>query len=164
MKTQGALFALTLLAALGCGLVAGIFYAFSSFVMEALARIPAQAGILAMQSINLAVMTPSFLVVFLGTAAASIVLAIAALLSWETPGAPCLGLGGTLYAIGVVGVTAAFNIPRNEALAAAEPSSAEAAALWARYLSSWTAWNHVRAAASLAAMASFILALCAMAG
>ena len=54
--------------------------------------------------------------------------------------------------------------PRNEALAGAEPSSAEGAVLWARYLSSWTAWNHVRTAGSLGAMASFILGLCALAG
>ncbi len=161
---DGVLFAFTLVTALGCGLGAGVFFAFSTFVMKALARIPAAPAILAMQSINIAVMTPSFLGVFLGTAAASIALAVAALLSWEKAGALWLVLGGALYTLGVVGVTAAFNIPRNDALAAAEPSSAEGAALWARYLSSWTAWNHVRAAASLGAMISFILGLCARVG
>jgi uncharacterized membrane protein len=34
------LVALTLLRALGCGLVAGIFFTFSAFVMRALARLP----------------------------------------------------------------------------------------------------------------------------
>ena len=40
------LIALTLVTALGCGLAAGIFFAFSTFVMKALARIPSAQGIL----------------------------------------------------------------------------------------------------------------------
>jgi uncharacterized membrane protein len=36
---HGLLFAATLVTALGCGLVAGVFFAFSSFVMPALARL-----------------------------------------------------------------------------------------------------------------------------
>ena len=34
----GILYPLTLVAAIGCGLMAGVFFAFSSFVMKALAR------------------------------------------------------------------------------------------------------------------------------
>jgi uncharacterized membrane protein len=56
-------------------------------------------------------------------------------------------------------VTMAFNVPLNQALAAVEPASAEGGALWSRYLSAWTAWNHVRTSASLLAAASFIAAL-----
>jgi len=52
------LFALTLCAALGCGLMAGVFFAFSSFVMNALARLTPGEGIAAMQSINVAVINP----------------------------------------------------------------------------------------------------------
>ena len=43
------LFALTLVSALGCGLIAGAFFAFSSFVMKALGRLPPPQGIAAMQ-------------------------------------------------------------------------------------------------------------------
>ena len=43
---------LTFIAALGSGLVAGIFFAFSNFVMKALARVPPAQGVAAMQSIN----------------------------------------------------------------------------------------------------------------
>ena len=50
--------ALTFLAALSCGLAAGVFYAFSSLVMRALARLPSSAGIAAMQSINVSVINP----------------------------------------------------------------------------------------------------------
>jgi uncharacterized membrane protein len=58
---DGFLFALTLFAALGCGVVAGVFFAFSAFVMRALARLPAQQGIAAMQAINVAAVTPVFI-------------------------------------------------------------------------------------------------------
>jgi uncharacterized membrane protein len=68
--TDGFLFGLTLFAALGCGLVAGVFFAFSTFVMKALARLPAPQGIAAMQSINVIVINPWFMTAFLGTAAA----------------------------------------------------------------------------------------------
>jgi uncharacterized membrane protein len=52
-----------------------------------------------------------------------------------------------------------FNVPLNNALAVVDPASADAASLWSRYVSSWTAWNHVRTVAALAAAASFTLAL-----
>jgi len=52
MTTDRLLFGLTLVSALGCGLTAGVFFAFSSFVMKALGRIQPAQGIAAMQSIN----------------------------------------------------------------------------------------------------------------
>ena len=58
---------LTLLAALGSGLMAGLFFAFSSFVMAALARLPADQGITAMNSINVTILNLSFSVAFFGT-------------------------------------------------------------------------------------------------
>jgi uncharacterized membrane protein len=51
------------------------------------------------------------------------------------------------------------NVPRNNALAAAAPEAAESAGLWARYLAQWTAWNHLRTVACIAAAAAFTLAL-----
>ena len=58
----------------------------------------------------------------------------------------------------------ARNVPLNNALASADPASAEGAALWRRYCAEWTAWNHVRTLTSLAALAAFILAATAQAG
>lgn len=150
---------LTFLAALGSALVAGIFFAFSTFVMTALGRLPSAQGIAAMQSINVTVLNPVFFAVFFGTAAVCVLLAIAAVLAWTEPVATYLIAGSVLYLAGSILVTIAFNVPLNEALAAVKPDSAEGSSLWARYLSSWTAWNHVRTAASLAASACFIMAL-----
>src|SRR5262245_16098563 len=155
----GLLFALTLLAALGSGLVAGIFFAFSAFVMAALRRLPAESGIAAMQSINVTVLNPLFFMVFFGTAALSLVLAITALLQWSEPGAFYLLAGSVLYLFGCILVTMALNVPLNNRLATVKPGNAEGTNVWTHYLSSWTAWNHVRTAASLAAATLFTMAL-----
>lgn len=146
--------------ALGCGLVAGVFFAFSTFVMPALARLPAAHGIAAMQSINIVVIDPLFLGVFLGTATACVALVVESLLSWTKPRAIYLLAGSLLYLVGTLLVTIMFNVPRNDALAATDPNGAQAASSWVRYVADWTVWNHVRGAAALAAAASLTVSLC----
>lgn len=153
-------FALKLFAALGCGLVAGIFFAFSSFVMNALAQLEPPQGIAAMQSINIMVINPSFMTAFFGTGAACIFLAISSLLRWHQPGAVYLLVGSLLYLLGTLGVTIVFNVPLNESLATVEPGSSDSANLWASYLTNWTNWNHVRTVAALAASGLLTIALC----
>jgi uncharacterized membrane protein len=153
------LFPLTLVSALGCGLIAGVFFAFSAFVMKALGSLPPAQGIAAMQSINVAVLNALFLGTFLGTAVTCIILAAFSLLSWNKTGTGYLLAGSTIYLIGTVLVTGMFNVPRNEALAAVDPASADAAHLWAGYVTGWTTWNHVRTAAALVAAASLTIAL-----
>ncbi|MCZ6794067.1 MAG: DUF1772 domain-containing protein [Planctomycetota bacterium] len=154
------LFALTLLASLGCGLIAGLFFAFSVAVMRALARLPSAEGIAAMQSINVAIINPIFLAVFFGTAAACALVIIASLLRWCELGVVYLVLGSVLYLIGSFLVTVVFNVPKNNALASISPANPDSASLWANYLARWTAWNHVRTVAALAAMAFLIIGLC----
>lgn len=150
---------LTILAALGCGLMAGVFFAFSTFVMKALARLPLGEGISAMQSINVTVINPWFLGVFLLTAADCVLLAVVSLQRWEDRGALYLLSGGALYFVGTFLVTLIFNVPKNKALAALSRADPRGATLWPHYFSSWTAWNHVRTAAALAAAAVFTVAL-----
>ena len=154
------LFAVKLFSALGCGLMAGVFLAFSAFVMKALARLPPPQGIAAMQSVNLTAVSPMFMTALFGTAAACLFLAVSSLLRWQQPGSVYLLIGSLLYLLGTVLVTIVFNVPLNGALAGVEPGSTDGASLWARYLANWTAWNHVRTAAALAAAASLTIALC----
>jgi uncharacterized membrane protein len=149
----------TFIAALGAALVAGIFFAFSNFVMGALGRIAPEAGISAMQSINVVVLNPVFLGLFMGTAALSFLLAVGAFLRWSEPGAVCLLAGSVLYLAGCFLVTIMGNVPLNDSLAAVNASSDEGQGVWAHYLSAWTWWNTVRTIASLAASAAFIAAL-----
>jgi uncharacterized membrane protein len=150
---------LIFLSALGSGLIAGAFFAFSSFVMAALARLPAAQGIAAMQSINIVVINPLFVGTMFGTALACIALGVASILGWGEPRSFYLLGGGLFYLIGTVLVTMVFNVPRNDALAGLDPNSNEAVSLWVRYVAEWTTWNHVRTVAALAATAVFILAL-----
>ncbi len=150
----------TLAAALGCGLIAGVFFAFSAFVMKALAALPSSQGVAAMQSINVVVINPWFLGAFFGTAGICALLAAFSLFTWHRPGAVWLLAGSLLYLFGTIVVTMICNVPRNDALAAVDPASAEAAKTWTEYITTWTRWNHVRAGAALAAAASLTVALC----
>lgn len=156
---DGTLFALTLVTALGCGTIAGVFFAFSAFVMQALHRLPAAQGIAAMQSINVMAVTPVFMVALFGTAALGVAVVITALFALDESFAPYLLAGGVVYLVGTIGVTMAFNVPRNNALADLRPDSGDAASYWNRYVTEWTRWNHLRAAAALAAAAALTIAL-----
>ena len=148
-------------AAIGCGLLAGLYFAFSTFIMTAFDRIGQVSGIQAMNAINAVIVQSLFMPLFLGTTLASLLLAIAAVFRWGEPGAAAMLAGGALYVIGMFVCTVVFNVPLNNALAAADPASAEAASLWARYLTDWTLWNHVRTIASTLACALFIWAIAA---
>ncbi len=156
---ENIVFSLALASALGSGLMAGVLFAFSTFVMRALARQPAAHGIAAMQSINVTALNPWFMGVFFGTAATCGVLALGSLVLWPAPGAWLLLVGSASYLLGTFLVTMVCNVPWNNRLAAADAASAAGQILWARYVSRWTAWNHVRTVAALAALAAFLLAM-----
>lgn len=156
---SGVLYAATLVSALGCGLAAGVFFAFSTFVMPALKRLSPANGVAAMQSINELAVTPAFMTVLFGTAVASLALAVWAVISWGERYAALVLAGGALYLIGTIGVTIACNVPLNNRLATAHPQGADAASYWNEYVTNWTAWNHVRTVAALAAAATLTIAL-----
>ena len=146
---DGLLLALTLAAGLGCGLNAGVFFAFSSFVMPALARLPPRHGVAAMQTINAAAVTLAFMLVLFGTAAVCLALTVWGIAEWGEGFGPYLVAGGALYLAGTLGLTVGYHVPRNDALAKVAPSEAELEPTWARYVSEWTALNHIRTAAGL---------------
>jgi uncharacterized membrane protein len=152
-SVDGLVPALTLAAALGCGLIGGVFFAFSTFVMRALARLPRGEGISAMQSINVTVINPLFLGVFLLSALACAALMGVAVLRWPSPGAVYLLAGGGLYFVGTFLVTLIFNVPMNKALAPLGRADPRGETYWPHYVAGWTAWNHVRTIAALAAAA-----------
>ena len=154
------LFTLTFVTVLGCGLIAGLFFAFFVAVMQALARLPSAGGIAAMQSINIVILNPLFLSVFLGTAVGCALLMITSLARWHSPSSVYILVGGALYLVGSLLVTVVCNVPKNNALASVAPADPDSVGLWVGYLASWTTWNHVRTVASLASLSSLILGLC----
>jgi uncharacterized membrane protein len=145
--------------ALGCGLLAGLYFAFSIFIMSALDRLGPAAGAAAMNSINAVILRSFFMPAFLLTSLASLVLAVIGVLQRGEPGAGLLITGGLCYFVGMFVVTMVFNVPLNNQLQASQAADVEAN--WRRYMIAWTRWNHVRTLASLAASAMFIAALIA---
>jgi len=147
------------IALLGSALVGGVFFAFSSFVMKALARVPSSEGIAAMQSINVVVINPSFLGVFMGTALLSLAVVGLALTKWSHPAAMFFLAGAIFYFVGTFIVTVAGNVPLNDQLAAVSATDAAAAELWEHYLGRWTMWNHVRTVSAMVGALLFTLGL-----
>ena len=145
--------------ALACGLMSGAFYAFSSFVMAGLKRLPSDQGMAAMQSINVTALNPGFMTGFFGTTVACIAVAIWAIVNWQKSVSIWLLIGAGLYLVGVFVMTAAYHVPRNNVLAATSPTASDAATVWSRYLREWTRWNHLRTIAALGAAAAFTVAI-----
>lgn len=125
----------------GSGVVTGILLIFSNTVMPSLARHP--EGAATMVTINERILNPIFLLLFMGTAVACVALSVLTLLGHGS-GGPLTLVGCGLYIVGVFGVTAGFNVPMNDALAAIPAGSPEAAEYWPEYLQRWTRWNTVR--------------------
>lgn len=147
--------ALLWLCALACGLLGGLFFAFSAFVMRALGGLAPAAGIAAMNAINRDILRSLFMPVFWASTLAALALAVLGLLRWGEAGA------AAMFAAGVV--TVAIEVPQNERLQAVDADAPAALPVWQGYLSKWTAWNHVRTVACLLACALCIAALVARA-
>ena len=145
----------------GCGVMAGVYFAFSTFIMTSLGRLDQAVGIAAMNAINVDIVRSLFMPLFLGTTVAGAALVVMGALRFSEPGAVSMIAGGGLYVIGMFVVTVVFNVPLNNALAAVQPSAPEASAVWVAYLKDWVFWNHVRTVASVVASALFIAALAA---
>ncbi len=141
---------------LGTGLMAGTFFAFSSFIMEALGRLPPSQGISTMQSINITVINPLFMAVLFGTAVSCVFVGYVALGSDAGSGSI---FGAALYAVGVIGVTMVFNVPLNNELAGLDPAATSSAAVWTRFLATWSLWNSVRGLSAAAACVAFAASL-----
>ncbi|HEX6698515.1 MAG TPA: anthrone oxygenase family protein [Solirubrobacteraceae bacterium] len=150
---------LTFATALGCGLSAGVFFAFSSFVMPALDRLAPAQSIRAMHSINKLAVTPVFMTALFGTALACVALGVWSVASWGGRPATLALAGCALFLVGAIVVTMAANVPLNDALMKVDPEGADAATRWSSYLSDWAPWNHVRAVTALAASGLLIAAL-----
>jgi len=146
-------------AAIGSGLISGIFFAFSTFIMTALARIPPEQGIAAMNSINVTIVRSPFMFLFIPVAILCFAIAIMAFMDWRGSASISMIGGAATYIVASFTSTIVFNVPLNDALAKVSGSGSETIALWNRYVTDWTWWNHVRTVASLASAIAFVRAL-----
>jgi uncharacterized membrane protein len=144
--------ALSAAAAVVCGLAGGVLYAFSSFVVAGLRRLPAPDGAAAMRSINVTALRPPLLVLLAATFLVPVAAAVVGLAAGAA-GAGWALAGAVVAVVGVVGVTGLRNVPLNERLDAAEDAATE----WQRFVGPWLRWNHVRTAAGATAGLCFVL-------
>ncbi|QQR37263.1 DUF1772 domain-containing protein [Devosia oryziradicis] len=138
---------LILSSAIGCEITGGVYFAFSGFVMPALAQ-QGGAGAAAMTDINEVILGSGFMPLFFGTTLAAVALGIMGGFDLQAKPGRLLLAGGILYLAGMFGCTVAFNVPLNDGLAAGTISRSD-------YVDRWTLWNSVRATASIGAAGLF---------
>ena len=136
-------------AALGSGLIAGVYFAFSVFIMQAFGKIDASQSIAAMNSINETILRSLFMPLFFGSSIISVLLVIVAFANWGEAGAELTLIAGAVYFVGMFVCTVVFNVPLNNSLARLDSNSDDANQVWSRYLVTWTRWNHLRSVSSL---------------
>ena len=146
-------------ASVGSSVVAGIFFAFSTFIMRALQQIPSAHGIAAMQRINVTVLNPLFFLAFFGTGGLSLLIVYLTLTGTIESSRTLVLIASALYVLGCLLSTIVFNVPLNNRLAELKPGEPDADSFWQFYNSRWVIWNHVRTVASLIAAVLFALAL-----
>ena len=69
-------------AALSSGLIAGVYFAFSTFIMQAFGRIDAAKAIAAMNAINETILRSLFMPLFFASSIISVLLIIVAIMHW----------------------------------------------------------------------------------
>ena len=136
-------------AALSSGLMAGVYFAFSVFIMKAFDKIETAQSVAAMNSINEIILRSLFMPVFFGSSIISFLLVVVAFVYWGEAGAGLALIAGMVYFVGMFACTVVFNVPLNNALARLGPDSDNAQQIWSHYLSTWAKWNHLRTVCSL---------------
>jgi uncharacterized membrane protein len=153
---------LIVIAAITNAAAAGMMYVFSTFVMRGLDRTGPVEAITAMRGINAeANSSLAFLLVYFGAAVLAAASGVVAAVQLHQPGSWYLLVGGVFGVLAAV-ITMAFNVPLNNHLDGVDPaglSVADVAREWQAYLSTWTAWNHVRAATGFVAAALMLIGL-----
>ncbi len=137
-------------------LMSGFFFAYTFSVNAGLHKLNDRSYLAAMQHINKAVLNPVFYSCFFG---ALIFLVISSILCFNigSPRRYLVLCACISYAIGVLGITVARNVPLNQQLASFDIAMASEASLQsmrAVFEVPWVCWNNIRT------LASFITVVC----
>jgi len=132
------------------GLIAGLFYAYACSVLPGLARGDDRTFVEGMRGINVAIVNPVFMLTFLG---APLLAGVAVFLN---PGPRPWVIAGFVFLAAMVVITAAVNIPLNNAL---DKGGDDYAAVRARFETVWVRWNVVRALVSTAGFGCLVAAV-----
>lgn len=141
------------IAAIGAGLMAGVYFAFSVFIMQSFNRLDPANAVDAMKAINKAILRSWFMPLFFGSTFLYLFLSILAIFNWSDANAPLLLTAGLTYFGGMFLCTVFFNVPLNNQLEKTKKNGIDTTEFWSYYYKYWTRWNHLRAASSLIACA-----------
>ena len=149
---------LTAAACVGAAVNAGVFLAFSFFVMPAVQDLPDAQGITAMQALNRIAVAP-FTLVGLGTAVLCLVVMVRGFRTWTAAGGRWMVVGAVVYLLAAIMLTFAANVPMSYTIDTLDPASADAQARWVDLSTQWVWSNHLRALGTLVAAAALATAL-----
>jgi uncharacterized membrane protein len=150
---------LTIVATVGAGLSAGVYFAFATFVMPGLRRVSHSQAISAMNGINKsAPASPLLMLALFGTGVVCVLLMISGFRHLDDPKAVWVIAGAALYIVSVL-ITVMYHVPHNEQLMKVDPDGAGAGSTWSHFYSSWMAWNAVRTLTAAGGTVSLVLAL-----
>ena len=141
------------IASLSAGLMAGIYFAFSAFIMRSFDQLGAAQAADAMNTINEVILRSWFMTLFFGSTLLYASLAGFALFDTDLAGRWWLFAAGLIYVVGMFLCTALFNVPLNNRLAAAGDDDSVKVETWKHYFVYWTRWNHLRTVCSLVTVA-----------
>lgn len=150
-----------LVTAVTTALIGGLFYAWSCSVTPGLAQVDDAGFITAFQAMNRAIQNPLFFACFMGTA---LLLPLSTFFQYRHGAMVPFRLllaASVVYLVGVIGVTAAGNVPMNNALDAFNLKTASAqdiAAQRARFEGPWNRLNNIRTFASVVTIVLVVLA------
>lgn len=126
------------------GLMGGIYFSFSIFVMKALSEVPALQAAQVMNRINEVIVKTLFLPLFFGSTLLSVGLMVWSFLQWQGLSSTLVIVATLIYVVGMFLVTVIGNVPLNNALQTREGNPQELVSYWSVYLKRWTRLNHIR--------------------
>ncbi len=141
------------------GLMAGIYFAFSVFIMKSLAELPVIQAAKAMNKINNVIVNTLFLPVFFGSTLWCAGLIVWSIADWQTGSSLLVVVAALVYIFGMFIVTAFGNVPMNNKLQGCESNEALLVAYWSKYQHSWTQLNHIRTISCIASCAILVASL-----
>lgn len=141
------------------GLMAGIYFAFSVFIMKSLAELPALQAAQAMNKINDVIVNTLFLPLFFGSTLWYAGLIIWSIADWQSGQSLLVVVAASIYILGMFFVTAFANVPLNNQLKSSASSDTELIRFWNEYLHRWTRLNHLRMVSCMAACAALTISI-----
>ncbi len=138
------------------GVMAGIYFAFSVFIMKSLAGLPPVDGARAMNKINDVIINTVFLPLFFGSTIWYGGLIVWSIAHWGNSESLLRIIAAVIYILGMFVVTAFGNVPLNNRLKNSEVDETTLARVWLQYLRQWTLLNHVRTVSCIVACAILV--------